>query len=142
MIRAAIAIVVIEVACGVVVQATGVAGPIAIGVASGVVLATALCLLVWLRRPSLAARVTAFLDERDAAAPATSDPDARTEYERDTLYCYRRLFDQAMRRYTRRLLKRNVIGPGEAHRLNSPRDRGDIATIAERLAWYEELAER
>jgi hypothetical protein len=129
------AMLVLEVAAGAVLQASGVRGLTATVVAAGVFGATVIALLVhrW-RRGSLAKHLREFVADRRAAAPVAGGTTALAEWNDDTLECYRHTYADRVRKCTRRLQRRGVIGSNEARRLNHPGSLDDIQWVAERLA--------
>ncbi|HEY2768486.1 MAG TPA: hypothetical protein VGI76_09520 [Solirubrobacteraceae bacterium] len=137
-----LAVLVIEIGATVAVQASGIGGPGVMAGALALVLLTAGYLLMKEKRGGLVLQLRSFVAERRAAAPSLSDSGACREYELDTLDCFRRRHAPAVRRRTRRLRERGLIGWREERRLNSPCTVGDIEELADRLAGYEGLLRR
>jgi hypothetical protein len=136
--KAAGAALILEIAAGVAAQSSGIGGPLVAAAAIVLVVLTAVYLVVGMTSDSLVGRLRSFVSERRTGAPSGGDEDSCRDYDLDTLECFRRLYGPAVRKRTRRLLKKGMIGVREQRRLNSPGNLEEIERLADRLAEYDD----
>jgi hypothetical protein len=140
MTRAGAAVLVLEMASTAAIQAAGIGGSVALGVCLAIILATGAYLISLGRRPSsVSGRLEAFLAQRRAAGPADEDRRAQRDHDFDTMDCYRRVVDGAVRARLRDLRRCGLIGSREERRLSHPRSVGDLESLVTRLSYFERL---
>jgi hypothetical protein len=140
--RRSAAILVIEVAATIAVQASGLGGVYVAVAAVVVVLTAATFLFLSSRRTTLAQRLQAFAAERRASAPLDGDDKGRAEHELDTMECFNRRHGPEVKATTQRLYERGAIGGREQRRLNNPTNLEMIEQLADRLAELDALPRR
>lgn len=135
--RTDLALITGEIAAGVLVQASGVAGLTAALIAAAVVLATVAFIAYARRSPSLSRRVERFLAARRAAEPTNGDAQTIAAHDADTVTCYVALLADKVRRRAQHLRAAGVIGPNEEAMWSAPSTVAEIELIAHRLSKYE-----
>jgi hypothetical protein len=131
--RTAAAALILEIAAGVAIQASGVGGPDVAAGAAGTFVATVLYLAIDARRIPISEQISRFALSRSANIPEGADIQTLDEYNLDTIECFDRQFGRAVRAEARRLRKEALIGRREEHQLSSPSTPGDIDALTRRF---------
>ena len=129
----AAAVLVLEIAATVAVQASGVGGLYATVAAGVVFLGTAVYLFADAHRRPLSERIRHFMSDRRTTQPAASNATAREEHRLDTIECFEQRFGTDLRAILRRLRKGGQLGRREERRLGSPRSLESIEELVGRL---------
>lgn len=131
--RRAAAVLVLEIAAAVAVQASGIGGLYATVAAVTIVGVTAAYLFLDARRLPLSERIRHFMSDRRTNPPATTDANALEEHRLDTIECFEQRFGTDLRATLRRLHERGRLGGREEQRLSSPQSLDDVEELVGRL---------
>lgn len=129
----AVAVLLLEIAATVAVQASGIGGLYATVAAGTIVAVTAAYLFLDTRRLPLSERIRRFMSDRRATQSATTDANALEEYKLDTIECFEQRFGTDLRATLRRLHELGRLGGREEQRLGSPQSLDDIEELVGRL---------